>query len=298
MKSKKIVALIVAFAAFMAVATSGLAATTTTTYLGDKVTVSTTIAAQDGKEVTYLVKSGDQIVYIDQQTADGDSVTFEYKIDKLKLVDYASTVQFGTNGTAFDAAALENKDLLFDGVTVNSDAGVKAVTFHTEATCADASAVEFEKIGNGDNVWAKIELNDNYELATVTVNTVDVKDDGFIYKVAMGDTLAITTIANDVDPDVVIDNTIVQGGTATIVPDDENKTYVEDTSTYKVNDFTLKITGSPVNAGIVVDDDFFKAEFAPGETSYNPNKVYAVRIIDLAGNQINGDAVYDYGIEK
>ena len=59
MKSKKIVALIVAFAAFMAVATSGLAAvTTTTTYNAEdatKVLVDVEVTGVSG-EVTYLVK--------------------------------------------------------------------------------------------------------------------------------------------------------------------------------------------------------------------------------------------------
>ena len=77
MKSKKIIAMIVAFAAFMAVATSGLAAATVetkTTYnLEDtsKVYVEVDVtSAAAGKEVTYLVKTSKEIVYIDQQTAD------------------------------------------------------------------------------------------------------------------------------------------------------------------------------------------------------------------------------------
>ena len=98
MKSKKIVAMFVALLTFMAVATSGLAAvTTTTTYntVSDRVEVKVDVTeATSSSEVTYLVKSNDEIVYIDQQTADENGkVSFDYKIAKNKIVNLSTSVQ-------------------------------------------------------------------------------------------------------------------------------------------------------------------------------------------------------------
>lgn len=91
-----------------AVAALGVSATsptiqTTTTYFGgtDKIAVTTTVTdAASGNVYTYLaskpgvttVDRGDQIVYVDQQTASAAEVTFEYVTDSTNIT---STVKVG-----------------------------------------------------------------------------------------------------------------------------------------------------------------------------------------------------------
>lgn len=285
MKSKKIVALIVAFAAFMAVATSGLAATTTTTYLGEKVSVRTEIAAETGKEVTYLVKSGNEIVYIDQQTAEDNKAVFDYKIAKNKIVDLTTDVQFGTNGTAFTTDALEGKALEFGEVTVNSDAGVADVTFHTDEACETAAVAN--TLGTEDEVYAKVELVSGYVLKSVTVNAA-AQDLSGKYLVKKGDTLTIVTEAQVVTPEVEADNTVIES----LLPVDAE--YADETK-YKVNNFAIKVVaGAPTKVGILVGDEAtgsFYPALTVDDAPYNANDVYAVRIITAAGEVINGSVV-------
>ena len=172
MKSKKIVAMIVAFAAFMAVATSGLAAVTTTTeyYINDINKVSVEVAvtsAAAGSEVTYLVESGDDIVYIDQQTADGNgAVNFNYKISKGKLTGYAATVKFGTDGNKpIDYAADDN--IAFNGITANIGNNVD-VTFYLDVACNSAVDLEDIKVGDKDVIYALVDFAEGYELDTMS----------------------------------------------------------------------------------------------------------------------------------
>ena len=155
MKSKKIIAMIVAFAAFMAVATSGFAAvTTTTTYneIADKVVVDVDVTeATPDSEVTYLVKSNGDIVYIDQKTADASgNVGFDYKIAKTKIAGLATDVKFGTNGSA---AITDTTALYLADVTATTDSNA-TIAFYTDANCetliGDAAIV-----GSEDVIYAK-----------------------------------------------------------------------------------------------------------------------------------------------
>ncbi len=282
MKSKKIVALIVAFAAFMAVATSGLAATTTTTYLGEKVSVRTEIAAETGKEVTYLVKSGNEIVYIDQQTAKDNKAVFDYKIAKNKIVDLTTDVQFGTNGTAFTTDALEGKALEFGGVTVNSDAGVADVTFHKDKDC-DTAAVA-NTLGTEDEVYALVTLNAGYEIDTVKIGEEEQNKDGK-YLVKKGDVLTIITKQSVVAPKVEADDMVIED---TVVPEGEEPI---DTSKYAVKTVAMKITGAPQYVGVVVGDTLYRA--LPGVSGvYSADAVYAVRIITDKNDVIDNYELY------
>ncbi len=173
MKSKKIIAMIVAFAAFMAVATSGLAAVTTTTEYNltdpSKVSVDVTVnSAAAGSEVTYLVEAGkDNIVYIDQQTADEDGKAFfNYKIAKDKLVNngYAATVMFGTDGTAFN---WEGNDFAFAAVDTNTDNANVTIKFYDNAGCSDGE-LENPRVGTKDEIYAKIFYDsENYTIKSV-----------------------------------------------------------------------------------------------------------------------------------
>ena len=286
MKSKKIVALIVAFAAFMAVATSGLAATTTTTYLGEKVAVRAEIDAETGKEVTYLVRnSAGDIIYIDQKPAASGKAVFDYKIAKDKIEDLVTSVQFGTNGTAFTDDALKGKDLAFGDVTVVSDAGVADVTFHTDPQCE--SDVVANTLGTEDEVYAKVEVADGFVLNSVTINA-SAQDLSGKYLVKKGDVLTIATAEQVVNPKVETDSTVVEN----YAPVD-NK--YADAEKYSVATYAIKVVaGAPTKVGLLVGDEA-TGSFYPALTynnePYNANDVYAVRIITDAGEVINGTVV-------
>lgn len=294
MKSKKIVALIVAFAAFMAVATSGLAAvtSTTTTYLNDKVEVTAVVEAEAGKEVTYLVADSDgDIVYIDQKTATGGTATFEYKIAKNKIPDLVTDVKLGTDGNV--AVNGGTKELEFDKVRVTKDAGVESVKFYTESACA--TEVTDLTLGNADKLYAAVEVKETtHELVSVSINGND-QEVAAVYEVTMGDELVVTTKEKDVTPDIVVDEVVVDSSDIELDETDENRAYVEDTVNYDVKDFALKITGNPENAGIVVGDTFYEA-LKGGAAEYDPNKIYAVRIITKKGETITGSPVYNNNV--
>ncbi|MBQ6894436.1 MAG: hypothetical protein IJN40_02960 [Clostridia bacterium] len=288
MKSKKIVALIVAFAAFMAVATSGLAATTTTTYLGEKVSVKAEIAAETGKEVTYLVKSGNEIVYIDQQTAKDSKAVFNYKVAKNKIVDLTTDVQFGTNGTAFTAEALTGKELLFSKVEVTKDAGVNSVKFYSDE--ALTTEVTDLTLGNAETevLYAVVDVDSKYELVAVKINNVAQDNVDGKYAVRMGDKIDVTTKLAYVAPKVEADTTVIEKIPAV------DAEYA-DTTKYAVNNFAIKVTaGTPTKVGVLVGDmetgSFYPA-LTVDDAPYNANDVYAVRIITAAGKVIEGSVV-------
>jgi hypothetical protein len=269
----------------MAVATSGLAATTTTTYLGDKVSVKAEIDAETGKEVTYLVKSGNEIVYIDQQTAKDSKAVFNYKVAKNKIVDLTTDVQFGTNGTAFTAEVLEGKELLFGAVNVEKDNGVAGVTFHTDAACETAAVAN--TLGTEDEVYAKVELVSGYVLKSVAIGKT-AQDLSGKYLVKKGDTLTIVTELQVVEPTVTSDATVIDG---TYVPeDDKDADYVKNPENYEIKNIAMKITGAPKTVGVVVGegDDAVLYKAMPGKSGvYDPDTIYAVRIITKLGEIIS-----------
>lgn len=186
MKCKKIAAMIVASATFMAFATSGFAAsvTTTTTYnkISDKVVVDVNVTgAQTGKEVTYLVKSkdtGNKIVYIDQKTATDGKVNFNYKVAKSDITKLGATVQFGTDGTE---AITGYGDIQFTtpGVTCPN----ATITFYSDNLCENAITGTLA-LGTNETVYAKVVPADKYQVDAVKVNGSEVKDSGGVYTIA------------------------------------------------------------------------------------------------------------------
>ena len=278
MKSKKILAMVVAFASFMAVATSGLAAVdTTTTYntASGKVEVEVDVTgATAGSEVTYLVKSNDAIVYIDQQTADGTgAVSFDYKIAKDKIVNLATDVQFGTNGEAAieGAAALALAN-------INVTAGENAtIAFYADAACetliGDAAIV-----GNKDEIYAKIVVAEGFAIDTVTglAETATAN----VYKVIAND-VAFTTKATYVEPEIqepeqeelkeiITEDAVSSDGS-------ESGEAIEVTKVTKV----LKVVGQPTEVGVEYNGYKFPALTNGG--AYESGKLYAVRIIVKKG---------------
>lgn len=160
MKSRKLKAIFAALSAtaIMATAMTGFAAATTTyDAVNNKVIVTETVKADAGKEVTYLVKSNNQIVYIDQATADeSGNATFSYKIAGGKLAEDLSTVAtFGTDGA--NAVTGGSPSLALKKFS-DIDAEMYTVTF-TKAIA-----------GNDDTAHATVAAKDGYEITDVKIN--------------------------------------------------------------------------------------------------------------------------------
>ena len=280
MKSKKIIAMIVAFAAFMAVATSGFAAvTTTTTYnqVADKVVVDVDVTeATPDSEVTYLVKaSNGDIVYIDQKTADASgNVGFDYKIAKNKISDLVTDVKFGTNGAAAitdtTALALANVD-----VTVDANA---TIAFYSDAACQNLIG-DAAVVGNSDVIYAKVTVANGYEIDAV--NGLEATADDSVYKVT-GNAVSVTTKSTYVPPSVAEpeQEELKAVISENVKADNGQGEEVDAVAFTKV----LKVVGQPTEVGIVYDGVEYKA--LKNGDNYDNNTLYAVRLIFADGTVI------------
>jgi hypothetical protein len=280
MKSKKIIAMIVAFAAFMAVATSGFAAvTTTTTYneIADKVVVDVDVTeATPDSEVTYLVKSNGDIVYIDQKTADASgNVGFDYKIAKTKIAGLATDVKFGTNGSA---AITDTTALPFTNVAVTKDAGVEKIEFYTDAACEAKFIGEAAIVGNKDKIYAKITVADGFEIDTVT----GLEGEGFVYEVKANE-IAVATKATVVTPEIQVPE--LEGTTDFITEDTEVDNAQGEKVSAKAYTKVVKVVGQPKEVGVEYNGYRFPALTNGG--AYESGKLYAVKII------VDGEVVLD-----
>ena len=266
-------------AAFMAVATSGLAAvTTTTTYntASGKVEVAVDVTGADGgSEVTYLVKSNNQIVYIDQQTAtDAGTVDFDYKIDRSKVSTLQTEVKFGTNGKAI---VYEEDDELvqLSEITITSDAGVKSIELFRDQAC-ELPAVSIT--GDADELYAKVTLENNYKVK----NTIGLGvASGNVYPVNKGaKIIGVTTESTYVAPNVGEPNDIEIDVPENLTVKDKNNNDVPAKAVTKV----LKVIGSPAEVGVRIGKYEFPA-LAMNSTidSMNPytetDGICAVRIV-------------------
>ena len=284
MKSKKIVAMFVALVAIMAVATSGLAAvTTTTTYNAEdatKVLVDVEVTGVSG-EVTYLVKSGTQIVYIDQATADGGKVDFEYKISKDKMSDIQTEVKFGTNGTEIGAYS---NALPFNAV--EDDGENYVIEYYRDANCVypieDAKGNVYA--GTTDEIYAEITAEAGYTIKTVTGATA-VADGSAVYKLNAG-VYEIAVETEEVETTTVVVPSVNVGEGDTFK---ENETITDGATTKYAKTALLKVEGSsaPEKIGVIYEEEEYVAftgvEGEVASTNYDEGQLYAVRII--TGNE-------------
>ena len=285
MKSKKIVAMIVAFAAFMAVATSGFAAvSTTTTYnqVADKVVVDVDVTeATPDSEVTYLVKSNDIIVYIDQKTADSNgAVGFDYKIAKDKIKNLTTSVQFGTNG----AAAIAGTDTAIELNNLSVDAENATVALYSDANCQNAIT---GIVGDGDTVYAKVTVADGFELDTVKIGGV-AQDPADVYTIVGNKAIEVTTKAVVVDPGVETPNDVV-------IEEVEDETVEVNGKPVEVKTVTkvLKVVGQPTEVGVVYNGEEYPALNLDGTSNYTTTDgLCAVRII--VGKDVVVDGLQAY----
>ena len=275
MKSKKIVALIVAFAAFMAVATSGLAAvTTTTTYNTSDASKIAVYVKVDGvsDEVTYLVKSGSTIVYIDQQTAKQGSVEFDYKISKEKMSGLSTAVQFGTNGTAI---ADYDASLPFNQVSTTSDGAT--VTYYTDVDAKnEVYSQDLVAYGNNpeEELYAKVVFDTTSKEIDWDKTTGLERGEGNVFKVN-GTSVSIALKATSVAPGV---GDFEEDGYKDVIVDSAADVTVGDkVIKTKAHTKYIKTVGTPEEIGVAYNGYRYKA--MAENNAYEANKVYAVRII-------------------
>lgn len=280
MKSKKIVAVVVALLTFMAVATSGLAAvTTTTTYNTDSGKVEVVVEvteATPSSEVTYLVESNDKIVYIDQKTADvSGNVGFNYKIEKSKIVNLTTNVQFGTNGAATISG--DDEEIQLDNVVVTSN-GHATVGFFKDVAC-EGSIGKNAVIGDGDNIYAKVTLETGYEIKEVS----GLEETGSVNVYAVkSKNISITTIQTSVAPGIEEPS------------QDELKGLIKESVEVEVEGQTVsatkytkvfKVVGQPKEVGVEYNNESYKA--LPLNDAYVNGELYAVGIIVNNDVEIN-----------
>ena len=148
-------------------------ANTVTTYGNDGVKVTSTISGvTEGQMVTYLAGAGDgaidakeDIIYITQWTSDGTDKVVSYNLKETPAVkDLAATVKYGSDvaetAEALNADAYRAVEI--EGVTVKCDTSLVTVSVN-------------DKVGSGDQVTATWEIDANYEVDKVLVNSVEVE---------------------------------------------------------------------------------------------------------------------------
>jgi len=197
MKSRNLKAIFATLSAVavMATAMTGFAAATTTyDEANGKVVVTENVTAEAGKEVTYLVKSNDQIVYIDQATADATTgaVTFNYKIAGNKIVNLETDVSYGTDG----ATAVTGVDEALD---LYGYADVNEATY----------TITYDKAisGNADKAVATITAKDGFEIESITIGgEAQVAPFDASYDVTNGAAVVVTTKAAYVAPEFTPDD--------------------------------------------------------------------------------------------
>ena len=235
MKSRKLKAILAALSAVavMATAMTGFAATKTTYDVDSKkVIVEETVTAEAGKEVTYLVKSNDQIVYIDQATAnESGTATFSYKIAGDKLAaDLSTTATFGTDG---DTTVTGGSDVLALAKFENVDATEYTVTFTKAIT------------GSEDTANATIDAKSGYEITDVKIN---------------GETQGVVnTVSLKIGDDLVVEAKKAYTAPTISAESTENTTDVIDGVTYNSKVTIIAATGDYKSVGVKCKGIYYPA---------------------------------------
>ena len=278
-----------------AVAALGVSATsptiqTTTTYSGEdttKIAVTTTVTdAASGNVYTYLaydkdvttVTTGDQIVYVDQQKADGTNVTFNYVTVSTYVGSKVKVGGKSAAGVAYDPAS--------DTIPAAPVVGNVSVAVDDEE--AVKTVVDMEAV-NGTYVKVKYEAVN--PVKSVTVNGVAADwfaGDGVVWvkvdalKDVQNPTVAITTD----DKAVTIEaQTLASGYLAT-----EN---TEATTEDKSAVIALgQVTGSVAEYGIAFSTDinFTSPQYLKALGRNNAGQ-FAIKLVDYA-SILSGTTVY------
>lgn len=285
MKSSKLKATLAAVSAIAVMAsasTSFAAVNTTATYntTTDKVDVVATVSElTPNKEVTYLVKNGETIVYIDQATLDNNgAATFAYKIAKNKIPDLQTAVTYGTDGSV-PAPAADNLGL----GNVTGSATNATIEYYTDEACsadkkiADTSVVA----GKGETIYAKITPETGYEIKTVTIGETAQTEIKNVYSLTAGQTITVTTKEKTTTPVVVTTQPTV----------DKDVTEFEGKAVKASVTTVLSVTGNADEYGVLftVNGELTAFPAVAGE-----NKYAAVRILTTDDKEISSTNVKPY----
>ncbi len=261
MKSRKLRTVLATLSAIAVLATAmtGFAATVTTTTEyhanSDYAHVISTVTGANG-EVTYLATTTDGmgvnssgILYIDQKTAEGASISFDYMVAKNVIDGINTEIVLGTNGTeAIDPQA--DGIELFETSTINGD--TYTITFN-EAVYGNAD----------DNITAVIAAKPDYEIETITIGgeaqttgqasySVPVAADGTIASIV------VTTVSTVVTPSVEASEPIFET---------------------EGDNYTASVILKPIGNCTEVGVKYFGFEF-PAIDVANSNGFKAVKLVD------------------
>jgi len=259
MNCKKLIAAIAALAVSL-IPVSGFAAevNTTTTYNTEsgKVEVSTAVTgATSDSEVTYIVKSAGEVVYIDQDTAEEGSVEFTYKIDKAKIAeDYSTSVKFGSSSEA-------------DTFTGNGTESLGIMALQQSETDVHYTITypgEEEAWGYGEQVTAQIVPDDGYEVTAIYVDGVKQEN--------LSSNMVLITYGQTITADV--QEVVVDPGLSYILIDVADET--GENAGLKSRIVILEPKGNVDKIGVLYKGDFYPS---------NSNKLSAVKIIFPAAEE-------------
>lgn len=149
--------------------TAFAATTTTTTYKGDYITVSTQVTeAQSDEQVTYLVYQSedneiadDEIIYINQKAATDGTAVFEYKVAKSDPLPSGTKIIAGSTSGSVSATEGDNIDPL--SVTVINNTGLD-VTYDQYLGKGEAGTLTINNIVGGTAY-----VNDEPYMGAVTI---------------------------------------------------------------------------------------------------------------------------------
>lgn len=243
-----------------------------------KIEVTSAVSGSEGDIYTYLaynkdvdtVTSGDQIVYIDQQTATGTTVTFKYVTGNANIGSKIKVGGKASSGDAFDA---------------NGD-----TTIPSPATKVNVNV-------NGESVGAQ-EVNltnkEAYVRLSVTVSdpvsNVTVSDKSVEWFAGNG---CVWILAGDLTNGATV--TITTEKAAAAAYDTLAGGYLADDSGVKSLIVAGKVTGNDATTGYGIEIATNK-EFT-GSTKYKAlgkgsNGEFAIKLQDLANGGLTGDTVY------
>lgn len=289
MKSSKLKATLAAVSAIAVMAsasTSFAAVNTIATYntTTNKVDVVATVSGLEAnKEVTYLVKNGETIVYIDQATlSTTGEATFSYKIAKDKITNLQTAVTYGTDGSVAAPAA---DSLGFD--KVRADATNATIEYYTDEACTADKKIADETVvaGKGETIYAKITPDTGYEIKTVTIGETPQTQIKTVYSLIAGQTITVTAEKTSTAPVVI-----------TADPAEDNVTGMTakvdgvDVDVKKSVTTVLKVANADevTEYGVIFDGVAYPAI----NTGNNAN--VAVRILTTDDTEISKDAVSPY----
>lgn len=268
-------------AATVGVSAATPSVSTKTVYNGtDTIKVVSTVSdAASGNIYTYLaydkgvttVTQGSQIVYIDQQTATGVQVTFEYVTQNDKVGSKVKVGGKDAAGTAFEANDTNTIPALATAVSVKVN---------------DRDATRAEVDLSDETAYVQLSFTDANPVSSVTVSGKESVDwfagNGCVW-ISAGDLTDGATV------------TITTAAAAEAAYDTLAGGYLADDSGVKSLIVAGKVTGNDATTeyGIEIADN---AEFN-GATQYKAlgkgsNGEFAIKLQDLANGGLTGDTVY------